>query len=180
MHRRLLIDSYWRPFLTQGLVSKETKNWLTYPASLTERLRQSFGEIEVVVLRDELGFPLADEYGYVNNPKQPCRVREVLLCHHGEALVFAHSIIPLTPQLSKHYALAKLGNQPLGHWLFQQPQISRQALFFKQLRAHHNLYRLIPTPQHPSYWARRSWFKLHNEGLLVTEVFLKRMPYFKA
>ena len=143
MHRRLLIDSSWRPFLSKGLLSLETKTWLTYSASLTERLRHSFGPIDVVVLRDQLGFPLADEYSYVNHQKQPCRVREVLLCHQGEALVFAHSIIPLTPQLSQHYALAKLGNQPLGHWLFQQPHISRQALFFKQLRPHHSLYRLI-------------------------------------
>lgn len=176
MQRHLFLDPNWPVPLRSQAPDNPLKRWLDYPLSLTLRLSRSFGPIEVQVLEDKLASPLADERKWLPHLKQPCRIREVLLCHQGQPLVFAHSLIPQTTELHRHRSLAKLGNQPLGQWLFQQPHIERQSISYKKLRPSHPLFRRIPNAKEPHYWARRSWFKLGKEGLLVSEVFLVSMP----
>ncbi|HQT82329.1 MAG: hypothetical protein B7Z60_06280 [Ferrovum sp. 37-45-19] len=180
MHRHLFNDRHWQSNPRAIAASPQLKQWLFYPDSLTQRLRLSFGPIVIQVIRDELSTPLVDEKTWLTHPRQPCRIREVLLCQGQKPLVFAHSMIPLTKELSRFKSLAKLGNQPLGQWLFQQQQMKRGLIAVKHIRVSHPLYQRIPGAQQPQYWARRSWFQVGHEGLLVSEVFLEKMPHFNA
>jgi chorismate--pyruvate lyase len=105
-------------------------------------------------------------------------IRNVLLLGNRQAVVFAHSVLPLYSLRGPWLGLRQLGNQPLGEALFANPQVKRTALRFQKLHARHALYQqavanIDPKPHY--LWARRSVFHLHKANIMVTEVFLPEL-----
>lgn len=168
--------------------------WLGAPGSLTARLIGHSGAFRVQRLHQHTALCLADEARAIGMAR-PGRVleREVLLRCDGAAVVFAHTVVPLSDSASDWPLFGGLGERSLGSTLFYDPLVRRGELEFARLRGGHPLVRRAlaalsaqqcnepgraesarteSTPNHPLYYARRCLYRRHRGSLLVTEVFL--------
>jgi chorismate--pyruvate lyase len=149
--------------------------WLREPGLLTERLRACCaGETGLTVV-SEAEAPLADEdAALLRAPGSSAFVREIELTCDGRPWVFAQTLIPQAT-LARQRWLSALGRAALGERLAAVPGLERGPLEFTRLVAGDRLYqralRECPDPP-PSLWARRSWFAIEGDRLLVQEVFL--------
>ncbi len=152
--------------------------WLKEPGLLTERLRACCAGKQGLVVIAELEAPLAPGDAVVlQTPSGAAFVREVELTCDGRPWVFAQSLIPLAT-LARQRWLASLGRAALGEKLAALPALERGPLEFTRLTAgdrlyHHALRNRSEPPQ--ALWARRSWFAIDGDRLLVQEVFLPEL-----
>ncbi len=157
--------------------------WLHDHGSLTLRIQQRCRHFAVEPLRAGLARIAFDESGVLGiAPHRLAYSREVFLHADGQPVVFAHSACAQDHLRGAWSAISGLGNRSLGSLLFTHPQVVRQPLHYKALRAHHPLYRsaaaVLAAPP-DRLWARRSLFYLHDAPLLVTEVFLPQILNLK-
>ncbi|WP_426189304.1 chorismate--pyruvate lyase family protein [Massilia sp. DWR3-1-1] len=162
--------------------------WLGADGSLTARLIAHSAAFRVQRLRQGSALCLPDETGAIGLAR-PVQVleREVLLRCDGVAVVFAHTVVPLSDSATDWPLFGGLGERSLGSTLFYDPLVRRGPLEFARLRAGHPLARrasaalgdrlpLLPCPPMslcpPVYYARRCLYRRHQGSLLVTEVFL--------
>ena len=153
-------------------------DWLQDPGSLTAALQRHSGDqFAVQVLAQYWGRAEFSEVQALGiKPRDQVLIREVILTGGGRPWVWARSILPrrsLTGPLRK---LSKLSNQPLGGWLFKQPNLRRDPLEISRFA--------VGDPRLPEalqadreLWGRRSVFYVHDKPILVGEVFL---PEFLA
>jgi chorismate--pyruvate lyase len=156
--------------------------WLVADGSLTARLIAHSGAFRVQRLRQGSALCLPDEAGAIGLAR-PVQVleREVLLRCDEVAVVFAHTVVPLSDSATDWPLFGGLGERSLGSTLFYDPLVRRGPLEFARLHAGHPLARraraalgdgppasLCP----PVYYARRCLYRRHQGSLLVTEVFL--------
>jgi chorismate lyase len=166
-------------WLRQPFSALRYQSWLIEEASLTARLQRRYAHFSVAPTRLSLCKPQLDEVVLLGLQSQSYSlVREVLLMGDEQAVVFAHSVIPIASLRGAWNGLGRLGNKPLGAALFKNPQVVRTPLSFKKLSKNHVLYE--KAVQHlsirPTYlWARRSIFSLNCAHILVTEVFLPQL-----
>jgi chorismate--pyruvate lyase len=99
--------------------------WVTDRGSLTAALiRLSDDYFQVRVLRERIAVPYFHEQKKLGRPYQlAALIREVELEIHGEAVVYARSIVPLSLVTNGRNGLANLGRTPLGHLLFKDGRI---------------------------------------------------------
>ncbi len=165
-------DTFWNN--TALGAETELMPWLRDHGSLTRRIVQRCERFSVHNVKDGLARIALDESALLDiAPRQLAWSREVFLCADDQPVVFAHSAC--AGLRGAWQSVRHLGNKPLGAVLFSHPLISRQPLHYKALNAHHPLYRCaagVLSDPPGRLWARRSLFYLHNEPLLVTEVFL--------
>ncbi len=151
--------------------------WLKDRMSLTAKLKQHCTQFRVQCLHQRQQLCLADEYAAVGLARR-LRVyeRDVLLRCQEQAVVFAHTIVPLQASVADWPFFNALGERSLGTTLFGDPQVQRGALHFARLPQQHPLVRraslttgeALPVP----VFARRCLFKRKSGLLLVTELFL--------
>ncbi len=101
-------------------------------------------------------------------------MREIELTCDGRPWVFAQTLVPQAT-LARHAWLSNLGRAALGERLAALPQLARGPLEFARLSAADRLYhRALRHRDDPpaQLWARRSWFAIDGDRLLVQEVFL--------
>lgn len=149
--------------------------WLREPGLLTERLRALCDGCPglVVVAQHAVTLP-ADALPILAVEAREGHCREVELTCDGAAWVFAQTLIPAAT-MDRHPWLGALGDSALGARLAAVPGIERGPLEFAALAPGHPLYErcLRDCEQRPArLWARRSWFSLAGDRLLVQEVFL--------
>jgi len=146
------------------------KPWLLDRGSLTERLIAiSEGQFRVEVLRQQWGVAHRDEAQLLGlKPRQAALIREVILYGRQQPWVYARSILPANSLDHSLRHLKQLGNKPLGAVLFSDPTLQRGDIEIAQLKPG-----LLPFIDEP-VWGRRSVFFLHQQPLLVSEVFLPR------
>jgi chorismate--pyruvate lyase len=161
--------------------------WLTAGGSLTARLVAHSAAFRVQKLHQRTALCLSDEAQAIGM-RRPGRVweREVLLRCDGQAVVFAHTVVPLSDSATDWPLFGGLGERSLGSTLFYDPLVRRGELEFARLRAGHPLVQRAraalggePAGQgqvepafEPVYFARRCVYRRHQGTLLVTEVFL--------
>ena len=149
--------------------------WLAEPGLLTERLRACCVGRQGLAVVSEREAPLATaEAALLQAPGNAAFVREIELTCDGRAWVFAQSLIPLAT-LARHGWLSTLGDTALGERLAALPGLERGPLEFARLTPgvtlfHRALRQSIDPPI--ELWARRSWFAIDGDRLLVQEVFL--------
>ena len=166
-------------WLKKPLLSGLYRPVLSDRGSLTTRLKARFADFAVQPLSVSHGRAHLDEMPALGLTfRQAALIRNVLLLGNRQAVVFAHSVLPLYSLRGPWLGLHQLGNQPLGAALFGNPQIKRTALRFQKLHARHALYQqavanIDPKPHY--LWARRSVFHLHKANIMVTEVFLPEL-----
>lgn len=166
----------WHP-LGQVLHPPPTlRGWLLERGSLTRRLQDHFGNIDVWVLQQHTGLAIRDE-----GPGHavPVILRNVVLCSSNQTVrVVAHSILPLRPRGALSLMLKRLGRQALGSVLFRRPGFVRYQREWAWLDRRHPLYQLALTQVDDlaaqGVWARRAVFSMvRNPGqtVQVTEIF---------
>jgi chorismate--pyruvate lyase len=167
----------WRDL--KGFTSQElphrVRSWLLDEGSLTERLiGASGGNFEVQRLSQGWCMPTLSERNLLHIPaRQWALVREVVLRCHGQAWVYARSVIPGTTLSGSLRHLRWLQNQSLGALIFQNPRLQRSNFQLALLPAgcdyiHPTLRQQVPA------WARRSRFTIAGKSLSVSEVFLQQ------
>ena len=149
--------------------------WLTEPGLLTERLRACCsGHTGLTVIAETEAQLAAPDAAVLRAPGSAVFVREIELTCDGRAWVFAQTLVPQAT-LSRHRWLSSLGRAALGERLAAVPGLERGPLEFARLVAGDRLYhRALRERADPpaSLWARRSWFAIAGDRLLVQEVFL--------
>ena len=149
--------------------------WLTEPGLLTERLRACCAGQPGLTVIAEAAAPLAaPDAAVLEASGNAAFVREIVLTCNGCAWVFAQTLIPLAT-LARQRWLSTLGRAALGERLAAVPGLERGPLEFARLVAGDRLYhRALRGNADPpaSLWARRSWFAIAGDRLLVQEVFL--------
>ena len=159
----------------QPAVPPSAAAWLREPGLLTERLRACCAGRPGLSLISEADAPLAPEdAAALQASGDAAFVREIELTCDGRPWVFAQTLIPRAT-LDRHRWLSSLGRAALGERLAAVPGLKRGPLEFSRLVAGDGLYRRAlrerPDPP-PAHWARRSWFEIAGDRLMVQEVFL--------
>lgn len=143
---------------------------------MTKRLQQHSQQFKVQALSQLRQPTRPSEMGLLGLPaRKSALLRDVLLHCDDHAVVFAHSVLPVSALAGGWRQLSRLGNRSLGSTLFADPRTCRTRLQFKKLHAGHALYKQIQASQaavQGPLWARRSVFRLQGRAILVTEVFL--------
>lgn len=173
----------WHEHINGVNASAQMADWLNNRTSLTARLVAQCEVFRVLRLVQGRALCLGDEFAQIGLARQLQVIeREVLLRCDEQAVVYAHTVMPLSANASQWPLFASLGNRSLGTTLFSDPLVQRGALSFARLRVSHPLMRRIAAlnlletsaPQ-THLFARRSVFKRKGASLLVTEVFLPRI-----
>lgn len=156
------------PPLLQALVCER--------GSLTRALRGRFGSIEVTPVCTGRRLPTADEARALGlAPGISAYLREVILSHDGEALVFARTVMPAATLVGRNAALRQLARNALGDKLFDG-RGERQQAWFGRSSGHCLLSRRWQSLQGERLPAglpsRRSRFLYRQRPLLVQELFL--------
>ena len=141
----------------------------------TERLRACCGGQPGLSVISETEAPLADhDAAVLKATGSAAFVREIELTCDGRAWVFAQTLIPQAT-LVRHRWLSSLGRAALGERLAAVPGLERGPLEFARLlpgdRLYHRASRDL-SDMPAALWARRSWFAIEGDRLLVQEVFL--------
>lgn len=140
--------------------------WLLCPGSLTQKLKAYQTGFRLQLLSEQtIALPalLAKRWDTAWGMQ-----RQVILylgeqpCVFGQSFLPDHTLQALTP-------LAMLGEQPLGDYIFQQPELVRGDIEVACFAAGLQLPELGGQPE---VWGRRSFFALQQHELLVQEVFL--------
>jgi chorismate--pyruvate lyase len=149
--------------------------WLAEPGLLTERLRACCDGQPGLTENAEAEAPLAPpDAAVLRASGNVAFVREIELTCDGRPWVFAQTLIP-PATLARQRWLSSLGRAALGERLAAVPGLERGPLEFARLVAGDRLYqRALRERADPpaSLWARRSWFAVAGDRLLVQEVFL--------
>lgn len=168
----------WHAHVNAVHVSAPMADWLRNRGSLTARLMARCQQFRVQRLSQETAMCLDDEYAAIGLARRAkVHEREVLLCCDGQAMIYGHTVVPLTASATQWPLFHALGEKSLGSTLFNDPQVIRGKLSFARLHANHPLMRrLIGVQPQASAWgslpARRSLFWRKGGCLLVTEIFL--------
>jgi chorismate--pyruvate lyase len=171
----------WHAHINKSAVSTEMCDWLTDRQSLTARLVANCEQFRVQRIQQQLARCLSDEFELIGLPKRIHVIeRDVLLWCDDVAVVYAHTILPLSANANHWPLFASLGNKSLGTTLFNDRLVTRGDLQFAHLRATHPLMQRIAKlnllgEKTTGLHARRSLFTRRGSPLLVTEVFLPAM-----
>lgn len=162
--------------------------WLTHRASLTARLVAHSQRFRVQRLHQGVALCLPDEARVIGLPRaQKVVARDVILRCDEQAVVYAHTVMPLSANATQWPLFASLGEKSLGSTLFSDPLVQRGTLRFACLSLTHPLMQRVArcgllqefaNTQH--LYARRSIFRRKGACLLVTEVFLPRILTLKS
>lgn len=136
------------------------RSWLLHTGSLTQRLKQSWPDLQVCLVHVGTGRLTPDEAARLGcSPQASAWIRCVSLRGGGRTRVRARAVIPQWHAYNPWSAVADLGERPLGDWLFQQTALLRSP--FEWARP--------DTPYGAGSWARRCSFLRHGAPLLLTE-----------
>lgn len=154
-----------------------TRSWLLERGSLTQRLREHWGDATVQLLDEGLATPLPHEAQRLGlAPQASAWVRCVLLVCRDKPRVYARTVIPHWRPHNPWAQVQRLGQQPLGELLFRLPDLQRST--FEWAPDHPWPHREHwQTPTAPATLARRCVFERAQAPLLLTEVFLDLGPH---
>ncbi len=159
------------------LIPAPLQDWLVHCGSLTRRLKQRCAKFSVEKVSTKIRPANHDEERELRLRRgQYAYVREVVLYCDGQAVVFAHSVVPLKNLRGPWNSVTRLGTRPLGEALFTNHLVRRHPLSYRALHPRNKLYqqtaRAINLEHGAKLLARRSRFNLKGRALMVTEVFL--------
>jgi chorismate lyase len=160
-------------FLPAAVAAAES--WLREPGLLTDKLRACCdGETGLAIIEQAEAPMSGADAALLRTAGNAAFVREIELTCDGRPWVFAQTLIPQAT-LARQPWLLTLGRTALGERLAAIPGLERGPLEFALLasgdRLYHRALRERPDPP-TGLWARRSWFAIDGDRLLVQEVFL--------
>ena len=145
-------------------------SWLTERGSLTARLRETWGDVSVEVIEEGLSMPLSHEADRLSMPAgEGAWVRCVWLRCHGQARLYARTVIPQWGPTNPWVQVQQLGRQPLGELLFRATDLERSAF---EWCGDADWPSPDPDAARVNALARRCLFQRDAVPLLLTEAFL--------
>ncbi|WP_374112165.1 chorismate lyase [Bartonella harrusi] len=145
-------------------IPENAHDWLMETGSMTLRLKKYCTSIRVepkrecFITRDKL----KEEAQHL--PDSPRYwLREVILMGDNQPWLLGRTVIPQETFCEHNQALMHLGTKPLGHYLFNNGNLTRDFIHIGQQGA---------------LWARRSRLRLQDKPLLLTELFLTASPLY--
>lgn len=143
------------------------------PGSLTARLiRASKGDFRVTVLSQSWQLPRPSERRLLGlKQREAALVREVQLECHGQAWVYARSVMPVRSLNSRLRHLRKFDDSALGAMLFKDPSMRRAPYEIARFSGNSELLPKALRGEE-KLWGRRSCFYLSGLPLMVSEIFL--------
>ncbi|MFY0663540.1 MAG: chorismate lyase [Natronospirillum sp.] len=133
------------------------REWLTDPGSLTEKLvAVSTGDFRVAVHAQQRHWTSPGRPSPTHHGHDLYWCRDVTLHGLGQPWVHARTLVPAREQRLLQ-RLRRLGTRPLGAFLFSQPGLQRLRMDYARLKVG---------------VARRSWFTLGHQEIILVEVFL--------
>lgn len=138
--------------------------WLLLEDSMTKRFEQQGKKVTVTLIRE--GFVASDEIAEERDhlpDEARYWLREILLCADGEPWLAGRTVVPESTLSGPELALQKLGNTPLGRYLFTSSTLTRD---------------FIDIGRHEQLWGRRSRLRLGGKPLMLTELFLPASPLY--
>ncbi len=162
----------WLPVhaLTDLTTDPLLTSWLNERGSLTARLRETWGEVSVEVIEEGLTTPLPTEADRLAMPHGAAAwVRCVWLRCHGQARLYARTVIPQWSPLNPWVQVQQLGRQPLGELLFRATDLERSAF---EWCGDADWPSPDPAAAHVNALARRCLFQREGAPLLLSEAFL--------
>jgi chorismate--pyruvate lyase len=145
--------------LTRDHLSDSQWTWLSYPHSLTQKLRERYGDKMQLALQSESwGLPEPDEATLLGiSPLETCLLRKIHWLFNEEPWIKARVIIPASSTHDKGAELTEIGTRSLGDILFLDPNLKRSEFLFCGQKEH---------------YSRRSIFHYYGKPILVQEDFL--------
>jgi chorismate-pyruvate lyase/SAM-dependent methyltransferase len=186
--------SYWRPIsgTNMTLIPEVVRRWLSEPYVLSEALRKVCENFSVEVTEQRVKPLYADEVAALKcYDTQLGFVREAYLGDVGNPVVYARVTMPQSTYQFKKDELDNLGNRPIGETLlYKDPTMTRSEFEVKRITCNDEL--LFDILVHDNYykaevekiarlnelWARRSFFTISGNPILITEVFLSNIPNY--
>lgn len=178
MKHRAVASATWMRHVNGVNAPRDMHHWLTDRMSLTKKLIAHSEGFRVQRLAQQPARCLHDEVGMIALPRRVCvQERDVLLRCDGVAVVYGHTVVPLSATANDWPFFSSLGERSLGTTLFGDPLVLRGELEYARLpRSHPLLMRarrvLGEEAGHGSLFARRCLYQRRKGLLLVTEVFL--------
>ncbi|MDO9268368.1 MAG: chorismate lyase [Methylobacter sp.] len=154
---------------------KNVQSWTYEPGSLTQRLRDYYGDaIGVKILLQQWNTPFLTERRLLKlHENKYSLIREVLLHADGKPLILARTIIPTRTIKAAKSNLAHLGSRPLGEVIFSYPKLERiemdvtfidPPIWTQPAIAEGHIDQPI--------WGRRTVYAIAHRQMLVSEFFL--------
>jgi chorismate-pyruvate lyase/SAM-dependent methyltransferase len=186
--------SYWKSISTTNLqnVPEAVRRWLSEPYVLSQSLRKVCENFSVEVTDQCVKTLYADEVAALKcYDTTQGFVRETYLGDTGNPVVYARVTMPQSTYQFKKFELDNLGNRPIGETLlYQDPTLTRSEFEVKRitcddellfdLLVHDNFYKaeIEKIARVNELWARRSFFTISGNPILITEVFLSNIPNY--
>lgn len=156
-YRQILLDPIW--FLDSDRLSNSQQNWLLHEGSLTQKLLDVATHFNVEVIQEKWVAKNSEKTTACN---EDVWLREVLLKDGETNWIFAQTLVPKSTIENIAQNVPKLGNEPIGLWLFSQNP-TRTKLEWTQ--AENGLF------------ARRGVYEIKGYSLEIRELFLIDFPY---
>ncbi|MGQ0658403.1 MAG: chorismate--pyruvate lyase family protein [Chromatiales bacterium] len=158
-------------------ISRLLRSLLLERGSLTRRLvTLAEGRFRVRVDREQWRTPNAEEARVLGlRSRRGIWIREVTLLCARTPMVYARSVIPAAALRGRFRRLTRLGERPLGEFLFTDKAVARGRLQLLRITRHHSLYggaRRRAGCATAEFWGRRSLYYIGSTTLLVAEIFL--------
>ena len=161
----------WQPdnAFTKNVIPQKLSSLILTKGSLTKSLMLlSDDTFRVNVLDERIALPYFHEQRKIESSLQKwAMIRHVELEIHGEAVVFARSIIPLSLILKGKNGLADLGQKPLGQLLFKKGKLNISKRDFSQINQNKTIT-----------YARRTPYGYMGSSILVNEYFLPTLEKY--
>jgi chorismate-pyruvate lyase/SAM-dependent methyltransferase len=188
--------SYWQPISSINLnqVPEPVRLWVSEPYVLSKSLRKVCENFAVEVTDQCVKSLYADEVAALKcYDTLQGFVRETYLGNIGNPVVYARVTMPHSTYQFKKSELDNLGNKPIGETLlYQDPTLTRSEFEVKRitcndellfdLLVHNNFFKaeIEKIARVNELWARRSFFTISGNPILITEVFLSNIPNYKG
>ncbi len=186
--------SYWKSIsrTNMDVIPEPVRRWLSEPYVLSEALRKVCENFTVEVTEQRVKTLYADEVAALRcYDATQGFVREAYLGDTGNPVVYARVTMPQSTYQFKKTELDNLGNRPIGETLlYKDPTMTRSEFEVKRitcddellfdLLVHNNYYKaeIEKIARINELWARRSFFTISGNPILITEVFLSNIPNY--
>ena len=160
---------------TRHTLPKDVQSWVYEPGSLTQRLRDYYGDaVSVNILLQQWNTPFLSERRQLNLPENKYSlIREVLLHANGKPLILARTIIPKKTIKAVKRNLTHLGSRPLGEVIFAYPKLERIEMDVALIEQKTWSPAAIEQAEiKQATWGRRTVYAIAHRQMLVSEFFL--------
>jgi chorismate--pyruvate lyase len=152
------------------------QSWVYEPGSLTQRLRDHYGNaVGVNLLHQQWQTPFLSERKLLKLPESKYGlIREVLLHAAGKPLILARTVIPAETVKVAKSNLAHLGSRPLGEVIFSYPKLERVEMDVTLINpmSAWTEFAQAKAGIDQAIWGRRTVYSIARRQMLVSEFFL--------